>query len=274
MNVKRISLSLATAAAIVAIPATTFAGFFPADRPTYTCDANAACAGADHVVFDSFTNNPVVGDERPFLAGSLNGSNVADRIKVKDGDEIVLRMYVHNNADPNKIGEAAATAHGVKVKVLVPTAKQTDTNLVGFISATNANPGTVNDTMSLYGDNAFTISYVPGSAVWAHKPDGVTMQSYKLADTIVGDGAFLGDLKGCFQFSGYVTLTVKVHMSTPPVTPPVTPPKTPTPPTTPPVTPTTELPNTGAGNVIGMFAGVSIAGAIAHNVFRRYRREF
>lgn len=207
------------AAVMVAVPMTAFAGFYP-DRQTYTCVTPTNCPGADHVVFDSFVNNPVVGDERPFFAGSLNGANVQDRIKVSDGQEVVLRAYVHNNADPNKIGVNAATAHNVKMKVLIPTAKQTDQNLVSFISASNANPGTINDTMSLYGDGAFTLEYVAGSASFAHRADGVNMISEHLNDTIVGGGTYLGDIHGCFDYSGYVTLKVKVHMpSTPPVTP-------------------------------------------------------
>ncbi|MGF7228763.1 MAG: PKD domain-containing protein [Candidatus Saccharibacteria bacterium] len=51
--------------------------------------------------------------------------------------------------------------------------------------------------------------------------------------------------------------------------PPVTPPTTP--PVTPPVTPPTVLPNTGAGNVIGLFAGVTIAGAAFHRLFASRR---
>jgi hypothetical protein len=229
-------------------------------------------------VFDSFVNNPVVGDERPFFAGSLNGANVQDRIKVKNGDVIVLRAYVHNNADPNKIGVAAAVAHNVKIKVLIPTAKQSDQNLVAFISAANANPGTINDTMSLYGDRAFTLQYVNGSAVFTHKPDGKNEVTDKLNDTIVGsNGTFLGDMHGCFQYSGYVTLKVKVNMpGKPPVTPPKTPPKTPptTPPTTTTTTPTT-LVNTGPGDVIGAFAAVSAAGALGYRVYlsRRLARQ-
>ncbi len=222
MNIfKKFVLSGVTAVTIVAMPLTAYAGFFPADRATYTCVNGNQCEGADHVVFNSFTNNPVVGDERPFFAGSLNGANVQDRIKVKDGDVIVLRSYVHNNADPNKIGQQAAIAKNVKMKVLVPSAKQKDHNLVSFISAANANPGTVNDTMSLYGDNEFTLNYVSGSSMFTHKADGTNEISEKLNDTIVGsNGTYLGDIHGCFQYSGYVTLKVKVNMPTkPPVTP-------------------------------------------------------
>ncbi len=273
MNIfKKFVLGGVTAATVIAMPLSAYAGFFPADRPTYTCVNTNQCEGADHVVFDSFTNNPVVGDERPFFAGSLNGANVQDRIQVKNGDVIVLRAYVHNNADPNKIGEAAAVAKNVKIKVIVPTVKKNDQVLVGFISAANANPGTINDTMSLYGDKEFTLSYVPGSAYFDHKPDGTNMVSEKLNDTIVGsNGTFLGDMKGCFEYSGYVTLKVKVNMPTTP-TPPETPPTTP--PTTTTTTPTT-LVNTGPGEVAALFAVAMIAGTIGYRQYlsRRLSRQ-
>lgn len=47
------------------------------------------------------------------------------------------------------------------------------------------------------------------------------MISEHLNDTIVGGGTYLGDIHGCFDYSGYVTLKVKVHMPSTP--PPVTP---------------------------------------------------
>lgn len=218
-NLKRAFAGSVAAIVLMAVPATVFAGYFPANRPTFTCQTPTQCIGADYVTFNSFTNNPVVGDERPFFAGSVNGANVEDRIKVADGTEVTLRAYVHNNADPNRIGQAAALARNVKMKVLVPTAKQAEHNLVSFISASNSNPGTINDTMSLYGDRAFTLDYIEGSASFARKADGTNMVNTKLNDTIIGDGTFLGDMHGCFQYSGYVTLKVKVKMDTPPVTP-------------------------------------------------------
>lgn len=256
---KALAVGLSALAITAATPATVFAGYYPADRQTYTCTTPTTCEGADHVVFNSFTNNPVVGDERPFFAGSLNGANVQDRIKVKNGDVIVLRAYVHNNADPNKIGQAAAIARNVKMKVLIPTASQKDQNLVAFISASNATPGTVNDTMSLYGDRAFTLEYVAGSAQFERKADGVNMKTDKLNDTIVAGGTYLGDMHGCFQYSGYVTLKVKVSMPEQPTTPVA------------PVTPAKSLPKTGAGEVIATVAGVSVLGAIAHRLFTSRR---
>lgn len=263
MKLKALAIGVTALAVAVATPVTVFAGYYPADRQTYSCVPGApTCEGADHVVFNSFTNNPVVGDERPFFAGSLNGANVQDRIKVKNGDVIVLRAYVHNNADPSKIGAAAAVARNVKMKVIVPNESRKDQNFVAFISASNANPGTINDTMSLYGDRAFTVEYMPGTAYFDHKFDGVNMQSDKLDDSIVADGAYLGDIHGCFEFSGYVTLKVKVNMPEQPVTPPA-PVK--------PAAPAQTLPKTGAGEVAATVAGVSVLGAVMHRMFTSRR---
>lgn len=279
MKAKSLAIGVTAFVVTVAAPVTTFAGFYPADRPTYTCsaqqpDGSIPCPGADHVVFNSFTNNPVVGDERPFFSGSLNGAAVQDRIKVKDGDVITLRAYVHNNADPNKTGVAGSIARNVNMKVLIPTASQKDQNLVSFLSADNANPGTINDTMSLYGDNEFTLQYVSGSAKFTHKMDGVNETTDTINDSIVANGASLGDILGCFQYSGYVLLQVKVTMPTTPVPP--QPPKPPVPPATTTVTSKpTSLPNTGAGEVLGIFAAVTAAGAAAYRVVlgRRLSRQ-
>jgi hypothetical protein len=214
MKTLRIVAAAVVAVTTLATTATAFAGYYPADRQTYTCVTADNCPGADHVTFNSFTNNPVV-DERPFLAGSINGANVQDRLKVKDGDQVVVRAYVHNNADATKMGgESKTIAKNVKFKLLVPTASQNDTNMIGFISADNASPAMINDTMSVYGDSNFTLEYVKGSAQFTHKPDGTNQVTTKLSDDIAATGAALGDINGCFAYSGYVTVVVKVHMPT------------------------------------------------------------
>jgi hypothetical protein len=262
MKTSNLLVAAAVTASMVAMPVTVSADFFPKDRQTYTCNTPTDCPGADHVTFNSFVNNPVVGDERPFLAGSLNGAKVADRIKVKDGDVITLRAYVHNNADATKTENTIA--RNVKMKVIVPTAKQKDTNLISFISADNATPKTINDTMSLYADSAFNVNYVPGTAAFTHAADGVNQKADKVSDNIVKDGASLGDIQGCFAYSGYVTLKVKVSMPTTPVTPPVTPPTTP-----PTNTPPTELVKTGPAQAAAIFAAVAAFSALAYNVVLR-----
>lgn len=277
MNKAKLFVAVPAVALSIALPATTFAGFYPADRQTYTCsaakpDGSVPCEGADHVVFNSFTNNPVVGDERPFLAGSLTGSNLVDTVNVKDGDIVTVRAYVHNNADPNKIGESAAVAKNVRIHVQLPTDSKANQTIVAFISADNANPGTINDTMQLAAAGNMTVSYVPGTAKFQHSVDGTTQRVDTVDDSIVTkDGASLGGIKGCFQYSGYVTLQVKVSVPStpkPPVTPPTTTTTTPTP-------QPTALVNTGAGSVIGIFAAATAAGAAAYRFVlgRRLSRQ-
>ncbi|HSX15808.1 MAG TPA: hypothetical protein VLF40_03385 [Candidatus Saccharimonadales bacterium] len=58
---------------------------------------------------------------------------------------------------------------------------------------------------------------------------------------------------------------------TPPPTPPVTPPTPSTPPVTPPKVPAV-LPNTGAGNVVGIFAAVTLGGFLLHRQLLARRR--
>lgn len=271
MKLKTLAIGVSAIVMALALPLTALASFYPADRPTFTCNGNA-CEGADYVTFNSFTNNPVVGDERPFFSGSLGGANVQDRIKVKNGDEITLRAYVHNNADPNKMDKAATIARNVKIKVIVPNEKRQDQNLVAFISASNAKPGTINDTMSLYGDAPFNLEYVAGSAQFARKDDGVNMKTDKLNDSIVADGEYLGDMYGCFQYSGYVTLKVKVKMDEKPVPPTPEPKPEPTPenPKTPEApAPAGQAPATiAATGPEAMVSGVAGASALGYGVRR------
>jgi hypothetical protein len=70
----------------------------------------------------------------------------------------------------------------------------------------------INDTMSVYASQAFNLDYIAGSAKWSTNTGTVA-----LSDAIVADGAYLGDMNGCFQYSGYVTLSVRVRMAEVPV---------------------------------------------------------
>jgi hypothetical protein len=217
MKTSRIIASAVVTVLALATTATAFASFYPADRPTYTCASRDNCTGADHVTFDSFTNNPDLGDERAFLDGSINGATTPqDRIQVKDGDVITVRAYVHNNADASLMGgEANTVAKNVKFSALVPTGNHADMNIAGFITADNASPATINDTMSVYGSSNFTLEYVKGSAGFDHKADGIHQITTALSDDIItSNGAALGNINGCFAYSGFVYFKVKVHMPT------------------------------------------------------------
>ncbi len=222
MNVKRILVSLAAVAAVVAIPVAVRAGFAPANRPTYTCITPTNCPGADHVVFNSFTNAPNYGDERAFFdakdASITTPGGYQDQLNVHDGQRIVMRVYVHNNANPNAIGVAAATAHNTRLLAFLPTSKRTSHTAAAQISADNANPGTVSDTVDLSGAQPFTIVFDKTSAPEVtYRPNGTgNFVTRPLPGaTFANDqtlNANMGDWKGCFEFGALITFVAVVHM--------------------------------------------------------------
>src|SRR5687767_12560566 len=91
-------------------------------RPTYT-----AANPAPHVTFNSITDNQSFGDERTFY-DARNASNpngpAQDQIQVADGDELVMRVYVHNNAAANLNGanlDGAGVSDNTRVQITLPT---------------------------------------------------------------------------------------------------------------------------------------------------------
>jgi uncharacterized repeat protein (TIGR01451 family) len=218
LTLKKVAAILAVIGIVVAVPVTAMASWSP-DRPALTYNGPGT-PGADHVVFNSFTNTPSVGDERIFFAGK-DAANTAnggyqDAITVNPNQEILLRVYIHNNADPSLNASGAGIARNTKVRIFLPTASDRAMRAISYISADNANPGTVSDTVDFNtaGAGAFSLSYVAGSATMynnAH-PAGTPVN-----DSIVGAGAPVGyeqmdgNLPGCFQYAGLVTIKVKVN---------------------------------------------------------------
>jgi LPXTG-motif cell wall-anchored protein len=279
MSIKKISLVLATVSAAVLMPVSiAIAGYAPANRATFQCITPTNCPGANYVTFNSFTNAPNYGDERAFFdakdAGITGPGGYQDSMTVRDGQKLVMRVYIHNNANPNSIGEAAATAHNTRMQVLLPTSQKTRNSAAAQITADNANPGTVSDTVDLHGANPFTIKFDRSAPVQVtYRVNGQgdfvtrTLPSASFASDSTLNANF-GDWKGCFNYAALITFTAVVNMPTP--TTPTTPttPKT----ETPKVKSVTTLPNTGAGDVLGLFAGASGLGAAGHFVTRRFRR--
>ena len=197
---------------------------FSPERPTYT-----TAVPADHVTFNSITDNPREGDERAFFSVKDAANTASDgflhQTTVKDGEEVLLRVYVHNNAADNLNGanlDGKGVAKNTQVRVWLPSVTDTTLRANAYVSADNATPQVVADTADLIApttSNKFSISYVPGSAIAYNNAVGQT--GLKLSDSIVTTGALLGEAQadgivpGCFNFVNVVTLKVKVHMATP-----------------------------------------------------------
>lgn len=175
-------------------------------RDTYT-----TAQPADHVVFNSITDNPAYGDERDFMrikpVGAPN-SAYSNKTKIEAGKEYQVYIYFHNNAAAN----LNLVANNSAVQTQLPAVVKGDTQAVTYISASNATPQKVWDEATLTSDGAMAIRMVPGSAT-IHSKGAV--DGAKLPDSIITTGAPLGynaldgKVPGCEQFAGFVTFRFK-----------------------------------------------------------------
>ncbi len=205
---KKIAAVVATAS-VVGLAGAAIAGFGP-DRPTKAYYNNVP--GFDYVTFNSFTGVPNIGDERNFLTGKIAGADGGfydPMTKLRANDEVLMRVYVHNNADPSLNASGQGVAKNTKVRVELPSAETIAQNqsAKAFISADNAQPREIYDTLDMKAENnsAFAIQYVPGSATVTSNEG-----TQPVSDAIVAGGVNFGDEKGCFEYVKLVTFKVKV----------------------------------------------------------------
>jgi len=206
---KRFAAAALVLAAVIAIPAMGHA--WGPSRDTYT-----VAHPADHVTFDSITDNPNYGDERNAVTIKSTDNTAAggwtDDVNVQNGQEYYVRMYVHNNAASN----LNLVAHDVTTHFNIPTQSADRIQVDGYLSSSNATPKEIWDQAVFHGSSDFTLAYVPGSATYTNN---VFTSGTPLPDTIVSSGAKLGyksmngDIPGCFQYSGYVIFKVKASTS-------------------------------------------------------------
>lgn len=180
------------------------------DRPTYTT-ANPA----DHVTFNSITDNPEYGDERNFVRikdASAPSSAYSDDTTVEPGKEYEVYVYYHNNAsrtlnsdEHNQKGIAREAA----LRMAMPGGLKAGerTGITGYISASNATPREVYDNSYVTATQDVALRYVPGSAVVTN---GGGISGQVLPDSLFTTGALLGYdnlngvIPGCNEFAGFV----------------------------------------------------------------------
>lgn len=201
----RTAALVAIVAAAIVVPATLYA--WGPDRPTYTLEHPA-----DHITFNSITNNPNIGDERNFVGiRETNSANTwHDNMQVEKGKEYYVRMYVHNNA----ASSLNLTAQDVTARFTLPTNTSKSIQVDGSVSASNASPQMVYDHATFTGNENFNLAYVPGTLKYENNAFGSAGTA--LPETIFDQrGALLGydkldgKIPGCFQYAGYVTFKVK-----------------------------------------------------------------
>lgn len=184
-------------------------------RRVYACDSRGQCIGADHVVFNSTINHPTVGDERFFVSARKHGDAgpVGEVIDVESGDRVTVRIFVANDAQQSLAGAENSVARGATARLEIPTRASETLRLYGWISADNAVPASVFDSVMLRSERPIRARLVRGTARLSNRahPRGV-----RLADKIAGAGTPIGyrEMNGifgsCYCESGYITLDIVV----------------------------------------------------------------
>lgn len=184
-------------------------------RQTFT-----TAAPANYITFNSITDNPAHGDERNFMQvkeSTASNTTYADSISLTPGKDYMVYMYYHNNAAANL--NLVATGTYAKAQIPAIVAKNSsNTKAVGYVGASNSNPGEVWDDISFSNTTGGDIAlrFVPGSAKINNFG---SVNGSTLSDNIVTSGATLGynaldgNVPGCAQYSGYVTFLLRADQA-------------------------------------------------------------
>ena len=202
---KRFAAVLAVLTAAVSVSASFAWG---PERPTYTM-----AHPADHVTFNSITDNPNYGDEREFVTiqDVTAGTKLKSTATLTPGHEYMVQVYVHNNAASNLNASGVGIAKDVMVRAALPASVNGSDTVDGFVAASNAKPKNVYDSATLKSQGKVDLQFVSGSAM-LH----TNRQQTKLSDKVITTGVKVGDKdlsgswRGCLDFAGAVTFNIKV----------------------------------------------------------------
>lgn len=182
-------------------------------RPSYTNEQIESGVLEDTIVMNSISNSKI-GDEKNFVAAKVAGASVdtwnANTINVKDGETYTIRLFVHNNSPKGE----EAIAKGVTASFSLPTTVAKSQTIIGYLNSTNANPARYWDEVTLNASEDIYLEYVEGSAKYNNN-----IGTFNLPNEVITSGATLGytkmdgNIPGCYQYSGVVTIDVKVHSS-------------------------------------------------------------
>lgn len=196
-------------------------------RPSYTIDEINQGVLGKKIIFNTISDSPM-GNEKNFVGARENtGINAGEGntwygndIDVEDGKEYLIRLYVHNNSPWGM----DAVAENVHVAFNIPQESARDIEINGFIKAANAEPSEYWDYVNLHANTAFHLEYIYGSAFLENNAIGSGGNGgYQLSDdivnaasggTLIGYDKIDGRIPGCYQYSAYICIRVKVVYDT------------------------------------------------------------
>src|SRR5690606_5615290 len=128
-------------AAVVILPVSVWAAWGP-DRPVFDWNnPNDRKGSLNGPVFNSFINTPTYGDERNFTTASPAGTaQWRDGNTVTPGQEVEVRVFVHNNANVETNDEDShfvGVARNTRVRVAIPDGVANGFDVTGYVSADN-----------------------------------------------------------------------------------------------------------------------------------------
>jgi uncharacterized repeat protein (TIGR01451 family) len=199
----------ALVAALVVASSTAVLSFaWGPDRPTFTMESPAP-----YVTFNSITNNPLYGDEREFtmIKDLTTGAAIGDETTLVAGHEYQVQVYVHNDASDSLNESGVGVAKDTTLRATIPATVNGDAKLYGHVTASNAVPKEVYDSVALKSAGEVSLEYVSGSAKLVTQYQNVALGD-ELATTgvKVGDQDLSGNWRGCVNQSGVVTFKIRV----------------------------------------------------------------
>lgn len=204
---------------------------------------------AGHPVLNQLTNNPAVGNERQFLkVRDINNPAGQRSIVVQPGQELAVTAYFDNAAK-----KPSQAAKNTKIRFNVPNGQAKDFTLSAYLSANNTEPKSLSDAVTIKSNQPVKLASEAGSIRLWNK----IWRGQQLSDSALTSGTQLGykkldgNIPGGPAYSGYVTFKIRVIGSGS----------------------ATTVPNTGPGDVIGLFAGASAAGTAFHMMRTSRRRR-
>jgi hypothetical protein len=164
-------------------------------RPVFRCTTTDYCPGPGFPALNSFSNDPVLGDEWSFIRGqssaALDSTGVLEfgaPVPVAPGDRVQVQELIHNDADPR-----AFTYRGVDLDVrdlrglvVMPRGAGTNLGVVGNLAARNTTPRFEWDDLQFTSKQEIRLKYLPGTAELLYTPPSTGVQIARpLPDALV-----------------------------------------------------------------------------------------
>ncbi|OQA04532.1 MAG: hypothetical protein BWY68_00245 [bacterium ADurb.Bin400] len=145
------------------------------------------------------------------VAKTTTGSQWGDPIAAEVGDRVAFLFYFHNGV-PN------TEAHDTTLRVDLPTFETNQIKAISWLWSRETQP--IKDTVvngQIIGNSGATINlptngrieYVPGSTkLFTYDTGSQVVRA--LPDGIANEGVNIGDIQGCWPYSGYVTFLADI----------------------------------------------------------------